>query len=341
MPRLTVAIPTYNRCNLLAESLRSLLQQIDRLDEPVDIVISDNASTDDTSRMVNDLINKGKAVSYFRNSTNLGMDKNADMAIRRSRGQYVLLMSDDDMLEENSIYRILNCLSEHPDLGIIYMNYRIYDGSLTDVVDMKDSAFDSIEADSYFSDGLAVVQKTRKIFAAISGGVYRRELWLQADPERYVGTVFIHVGVTMEILCKVRCPAYIYKSPLFKYRLNNSAPGTIKNYGEILKVSFGLMKILTEHKKYVPKHVFRDLYNQELYWTREKILGVKARESVPTLEIIRIMRHSLDTSRLDFWLLDVPMLLIPHWLLKLPYLVYRFIMYHNLGSWRLENQVMR
>jgi hypothetical protein len=255
------------------------------------------------------------------------MDRNADLAIKRSTGQYVLLLGDDDILEPYALEEILCCLTKHPNLGMIYMNFRIYDANLENEINFRDLAFDPIQVDSYFPDGLAVVKKTHKIFAAISGGVYRRELWEQAEPKRFWGTIFIHVGVTLDILCRVRAPTYIFKRPMFKYRLNDSAPGKIKSHNDIFAVSFGLLRILAAHKRYIPAHVFHQMYDRELVWTRKKILGAKARESVPILANLRLMRGSYDISRLDFWIIDVPMLLIPRYLLNIPYQLYRLIKY--------------
>jgi glycosyltransferase involved in cell wall biosynthesis len=182
MTRLTVAIPTYNRGRLLEENLSKLLWEICSLEEPVDIVVSDNASVDETESIVSLMIAQGAPISYYRNPANLGMDENADLAIRRSRGEYVLLFGDDDMLESGALATILRCLTEHPDLGIIYANFRIFDTTLEREIDFRDVAFDPIESDEYFADGMEVVERTRKIFAAISGGVFRRELWVQAGP---------------------------------------------------------------------------------------------------------------------------------------------------------------
>lgn len=328
-PRLSVAIPTYNRGSFLQENLRSLASQIAVLDEPVEVVVSDNASTDDTQAIVAAHIADVGPITYFRNATNLGMDENADLAIRRSRGEYVLLFGDDDMLEPDALATILQCLNDHPDVGMIYMNFRIFDTALACEIDFRDVAFDPIEQNAYFADGMEVLRRTKKIFAAISGGVYRRDLWEQANPERFYGSIFIHVGITMDILCRIRAPTYIFKQPLFKYRLNDSAPGKIKPYQDIFAVSFGLLGILRTHKRYLPAAIFREMYNRELRWTREKILGAKARESVRVMETFRQMRRSYDTSRLGFWLIDVPMLMIPHWLLNAPYRLYRRAKYRN------------
>jgi len=327
MIKLTVSIPTYNRSDYLSDNLSCLLKQIKTLPESVNIVISDNASTDSTEEMVLNLISAGAPIIYYRNHENIGMDRNADLAIKRSTGQYVLLLGDDDILEPYALEEILCCLTKHPNLGMIYMNFRIYDSNLENEINFRDLAFDPIQVDSYFPDGLAVVKKTHKIFAAISGGVYRRELWEQAEPKRFWGTIFIHVGVTLDILCRVRAPTYIFKRPMFKYRLNDSAPGKIKSHNDIFAVSFGLLRILAAHKRYIPAHVFHQMYDRELVWTRKKILGAKARESVPILANLRLMRGSYDISRLDFWIIDVPMLLIPRCLLNIPYQLYRLIKY--------------
>jgi len=327
MIKLTVAIPTYNRSKFLIENLNNLILQSKNLSSSIELVVSDNASIDDTKEKVLKLIAEGAPIKYYRNNTNLGMDENADLSIQRSKGQFVLLLGDDDLLESNALEEILECLTKYPDLGILYMNFRIYDCNMQKEIDFRDQAFDPIEVDSYFPEGISVVEKTHKIFAAISGGVYRRELWQQADPKRFLGTIFIHVGVTLDILCRVRAPAYIFKRPLFKYRLNDSAPGKIKSYSDIFAVSFGLLRILTTHKRYIPAQVFHQMYHRELVWTREKILGAKARESVPIVANFRLMRGSYDVSRLDFWFIDMPMLLIPRWLLNAPYQLYRFIKY--------------
>ena len=327
--RLSVAIPTYNRAHFLKANILNLLDQISRLDELIGIVVSDNASTDGTDAMVMHLIEGGAPINYYRNDVNLGMDENADLAIKRSVGEYVLLLGDDDMLEPCALRAIIQCLKSYPNVGLIYLNFKIYDKNLEKEVDFRDLAFDPIEVDTFFSDGLAVIEKTKKIFAAISGGVYRRALWEQADPKRFYGTIFIHVGVTMDILCRMRQPAYVFKQPLFRYRLNDSAPGEIKSYKDIFAVSFGLLRILTTYKKYISFSVFNEVYERELKWTREKILGAKARETVPVSSTIGLMKRSYDVSRIDFWILDLPMLLAPKWFLALPYRLYRLIKYRG------------
>ena len=188
-----------------------ILKEIETIGEQVDIVVSDNASTDHTEAMINDIVKENPSVFYHRNNTNLGMDRNADLAVQLSRGEYVLLLGDDDILESGALAEILHCLSVHPDIGIIYSNFRSYNVSLDERVELRDTAFDPIERNTYFADGMVVLETTEKIFAAISGGVYLRRLWLQASPESFL-TRFLYIWVTLDILCLcARAPAYLFK----------------------------------------------------------------------------------------------------------------------------------
>ena len=109
MIKLTVAIPTYNRSKFLIENLNNLILQSKNLSSSIELVVSDNASIDDTKEKVLKLIAEGAPIKYYRNNTNLGMDENADLSIQRSKGQFVLLLGDDDLLESNALEKILEC----------------------------------------------------------------------------------------------------------------------------------------------------------------------------------------------------------------------------------------
>ena len=74
-PLLTIAIPTYNRSESLALLLEILAPQLDG-ESRVELVISDNASSDDTSAVVASFQNRGLKLIYSRNETNLGADAN-------------------------------------------------------------------------------------------------------------------------------------------------------------------------------------------------------------------------------------------------------------------------
>jgi abequosyltransferase len=106
-PLLTLAIPTYNRAACLRELLSVLATQLKN--EPrVELIISDNASPDDTPSIVQDFVDRGLRVRYIRNPENIGPDANFLQCFEQARGKYVWLFSDDDVIIPGGLTKILN-----------------------------------------------------------------------------------------------------------------------------------------------------------------------------------------------------------------------------------------
>ncbi|MEM3713882.1 MAG: glycosyltransferase family 2 protein [Nitrososphaeria archaeon] len=95
----TIGIPTYNRSKYLREALESALNQTY---PNIEIIVSDNASTDDTQEMMKQYISNPK-VKYFRQKENIGVPGNWNTCLNMARGKYFLLLSDDDVLEKEAI----------------------------------------------------------------------------------------------------------------------------------------------------------------------------------------------------------------------------------------------
>jgi abequosyltransferase len=110
-PLLTIAIPTYNRSQLLRQLLDSLREQIVG-EERVSLLVSDNASTDDTESAVQEELRRGTTLDYIRNTANVGSDANFLQCYERSRGKYVWIISDDDVLLPGTIGKLLPYLAE-------------------------------------------------------------------------------------------------------------------------------------------------------------------------------------------------------------------------------------
>lgn len=92
-PLLSICIPTYNRCEYLKNSLNSIICQKEFQNGRVEIVISDNASTDDTEKLGRDYASRFKNIRYFRNQENVH-DKNFPLALSRGTGVYRKLSND-------------------------------------------------------------------------------------------------------------------------------------------------------------------------------------------------------------------------------------------------------
>ena len=185
-PTLSIAIPTYNGACYIREALDSIITQLDDIDEEIEVVISDNASTDQTPEIIREYRGKYPFIKYFRNEENLGVDRNFDLAVRRSTGGYVWLFSDDDLIKPGGIRKVVDVIGKHPDLAGIFVNWSDYSNELKiciteRVVDKKKDVFYE-DADDFLSD-----LKLSAIF--VSSDIFNRSLWEKAETEGSVPNV--------------------------------------------------------------------------------------------------------------------------------------------------------
>jgi glycosyltransferase involved in cell wall biosynthesis len=102
---------TYNRAGTLRETLDSLLPQAAALPE-VELLVSDNASVDDTEQVVRGYAERYPVLRYSRNPQNVGFDGNVRACIENATGEYVAFFSDDDIAPPGLIAGMLKDLVE-------------------------------------------------------------------------------------------------------------------------------------------------------------------------------------------------------------------------------------
>jgi glycosyltransferase involved in cell wall biosynthesis len=105
-PLVSIAIPTFNRSRTLRRSIESALAQSYA---KLEVVVSDDGSSDDTEAICRELVARDPRLRYLRSSTNRGLAANHNVLIEELRGDYAMLLSDDDWLEASYIER---CLAE-------------------------------------------------------------------------------------------------------------------------------------------------------------------------------------------------------------------------------------
>jgi glycosyltransferase involved in cell wall biosynthesis len=109
-PLLTIGIPTYNRARCLERLLAILGKELEG-ETRVELLVSDNASTDGTSSIVDAYRAGGKALRYIRNAENLGADRNILQVFNLALGKYVWIFSDDDLMAPGTVRRVLEAVS--------------------------------------------------------------------------------------------------------------------------------------------------------------------------------------------------------------------------------------
>ena len=116
-PLLTYAFITYNRSRYLRKSLRSVLQQVGN-DPLVEVLVSDNASTDETRSLVEEQQKRFKNLRYHCNETNVGAEGNIHCAMRASRGEYVIVAGDDDYILDGVLRSVLSAIVKHRGVAL-------------------------------------------------------------------------------------------------------------------------------------------------------------------------------------------------------------------------------
>lgn len=111
-PLVSICIPTFNRSNLLRLNLANLTS-LSAFDDEVELVISDNNSSDDTEIVVKEFIqnNPSKRIVYNRNVTNI-RDKNFLKVLSLGKGRYLKLYNDYTRITNEDLNVIKGCVKE-------------------------------------------------------------------------------------------------------------------------------------------------------------------------------------------------------------------------------------
>jgi len=306
-PLLSMGIPTYNGSHHIRESLDSIINQINDINHDIEIVISDNASTDNTPEIVKEYLQKYDFIKYFRNEKNTGFDRNVDLLFQRATGKYVWILSDDDALRDGALKSVLDGLKKYENISVCFVNYAECD------INMKEyprRIRPDIEHDIYCENGDVFFQKSKFLFGLVSSLIIKRDKW-DKRVEKYIGSGFVHVGALAEIL--VKDSALIIADKLVNLRtpVTGKERWRIAGYQAILKPNLELVKIFKYMRvlgysnktcKYLVDNSFRA--NLRL------ILVLHMMEVRDKIEIAKAMIRCYGGYPV-FWFIHLPFLFIP------------------------------
>jgi glycosyltransferase involved in cell wall biosynthesis len=114
-PLLSICIPTYNRAEYLKKSIESIVCQDEFKTKHVEIVISDNASTDNTGDVVKEYTNKYDNIYYYRNKENIRND-NFPLVLSKGNGMLRRLCNDTLCFESGSLKYVCNIVRKYAQM---------------------------------------------------------------------------------------------------------------------------------------------------------------------------------------------------------------------------------
>lgn len=116
-PRVSIGLPVYNGARYLATALDSLLAQTYT---DFELIISDNASTDDTEAIARAYAARDGRIRYYRNDRNLGGSANFNRVLELARGEYFRSAAHDDTCAPEYLAKCVAALDHDPDLVLCH-----------------------------------------------------------------------------------------------------------------------------------------------------------------------------------------------------------------------------
>jgi len=118
----------YNRRDYLAECIQSALDQTFK---NIEIIVSDNASTDGTWEICQEFASRDSRVRIFRNDTNLGPVRNWLACVEKAEGEYSKILWSDDLISPYYLEKLIPYL-EDSDVGFVYSAVKTFSNSISE-----------------------------------------------------------------------------------------------------------------------------------------------------------------------------------------------------------------
>jgi abequosyltransferase len=210
--KLGIVIPTKNRPELLIETIDNIFNN---LQCEIELIIVDGSTNDDTEIILKSYIQYNKVI-YFKPESSNGFDSDLNYGINRSNAEFVWMFSDDDLIsgiDINNVYDEIN--THHFDFYII--NSVIYDKKYLNILQNKFVLLEDMSGD----DLNTLFKNFIDYFSFFGGCILKKRLWVESKPEKYFGTLFVHIGVIFGSGKSIKWK--FLSNPIIKIRYGNAS----------------------------------------------------------------------------------------------------------------------
>ncbi|MFH2043943.1 MAG: glycosyltransferase [Pseudomonadota bacterium] len=125
-PTVSVGLPVYNGGNLISQAIESILSQDF---ENIQLIISDNCSTDNTEEVCLKYQKMDKRIKYYRFEENLGGEINFKNVLGLSNTPYFMWISHDDIRERTFISKCLEKIESDTSIALVYPQTKVFDAN--------------------------------------------------------------------------------------------------------------------------------------------------------------------------------------------------------------------
>jgi glycosyltransferase involved in cell wall biosynthesis len=126
-PLVTCVMASYNKGQWLLESLWSLFNQTYH---PVEVVVCDNGSTDDSRSILESFEGPDNYKLIYKDEA-IGVARAFNLCLSVSSGEYVVMLAADDLLKPDHISLLMDAVAKYPEADVIYGDLEVIDKSGT------------------------------------------------------------------------------------------------------------------------------------------------------------------------------------------------------------------
>lgn len=306
--KLTIAVPTYNRGKYILKSLNSILEQ---LTDDIEVIVCDNASTDDTKEVLQPLIQCNK-ISYYCAESNGGMDFNFLSCLEHAKGDYVLLFSDDDYLLDGAINHIIDLINyEKPDY--INLNSAIFEKSINEATIPRLKILGDNDLITY--DKNLFIKTLGFSITYLSATIIKKELFLNIqNPKKYYGTYFLHAHIALETMNGNK-KMIVTKNPYVAARMGNS--GGFNLY-EVWVHQYKKLLLDTAVKNGFSKKTMESIYKKDINgFIRDSIKCYRLDKSKPYDMRCNHILYENTKEYFSVWIKTFPIAFAPSFIIKI------------------------
>ncbi len=317
--RLSICIPTYNRSGFLKECVSSVLASVDGRESEIEIVVSDNASTDSTGDVIRAFQRAYPWIRYHRNDQNIGAERNFHLLANLAQGTNFWIFGDDDRMEREAVERVL----EKIDLGygLVICNYSVWDKAYSF---MKTNDGMHIEKDQVFEDRDALLKRFNLHLSYISSVVISKAAFVDATRDEYwefIDCGFSYMYAVYAGFAQASGPAAYIAAPIVCNRSENS--GDYDWYRYFVAGSSMIFDAL-QGKGYAMDAIFHAKHRALADFVIPHMLYMKLRDDYDHKKAFNLMYRHFGSDWL-FWTMCLPRWLMPKFLIRVMRYVARIV----------------
>lgn len=200
---LSICIPVHNRKEIFEVCLIQACKSCENFENDVEIVVSDNFSSDKLSIVVDSVRKKYPKtdIIYNRNTENIGLARNFLKVVVLSSGEFCWIIGSDDFIKAKGVKELISIIKQNLDIDFISCNYdliNINEKTTSDNRKTVDDFYLKLEDDSFHIEHIAPKDSFRVkelddlieprfnnvLLGATMAGIFRKDLWDKVNFEK-------------------------------------------------------------------------------------------------------------------------------------------------------------